>query len=46
MASYVEVAALPFQAHANYETWSMDFGTNIIFANYFRANLSDQQNFN
>ena len=25
-----DVAALPFQAHANYETWSIDFGTNII----------------
>ena len=23
-----DVAALPFQAHANYETWSIDFGTN------------------
>ena len=22
-----EVAALPFQAHANYWTWSIDFGT-------------------
>ena len=21
-----DVAALPFQAHANYETWSIDFG--------------------
>ena len=21
-----EVAALPFQAHANYGTWSLDFG--------------------
>ena len=29
-----EVAALPFKAHANYGTWSIDFGSNwskIVF---------------
>ena len=36
-----EVAALPFQAYANYETWSIDFGSTCqhfyiisIFKNY------------
>ena len=25
-----EVAALPFQTHANYGTWSIDFGANKV----------------
>ena len=29
-----EVAALPFQAHANYGTWSIDFGwVSLLYAN-------------
>ena len=32
-----DVAALPFQAHANYGTWSIDFAiTYIIFLNPLR----------
>ena len=27
-----EVAALPFQAHANYGTWSIDFGLDCFGA--------------
>ena len=27
-----EVAALPFQAHANYGTWSIDFGATVLQA--------------
>ena len=26
-----EAAALPFQAHANYGTWSIDFGTGFVY---------------
>ena len=26
-----DVAALPFQAHANYGTWSIDFGTKFLW---------------
>ena len=31
IAAYMScvVAALPFQAHANYRTWPLDFGTNV-----------------
>ena len=30
-----EVAALPFHAHANYGTWSVDFGSIANFDNIF-----------
>ena len=37
-----EVAALPYQAHANYRTWSIDFGVyNINRGNYkFKYNFT------
>ena len=33
-----EVAALPFQAHANYGTWSIDFGLDCFGAIIMRCN--------
>ena len=29
MGCGINLAALPFQAHANYGTWSIDFDTNV-----------------
>ena len=34
-----EVAALPFQAHGNYVTWSIDFGINPIASNKYLLNF-------
>ena len=34
-----EVTALPFQAYANYETWSIDFGSNSKYPTPVTYNL-------